>query len=212
MKRIKKPLVALLIVLLLGIVSLPIHAQSSSAVVAQVDRTNLTTDDLLVLTVTIDTQGGSSTQPILPPIDGLEILSRSSGTQMSMVNGNVTIQSTYQYQLQPTRTGEITIDPINVFVNGAPQLTEPITIQVTQGNGTPSAPPSGSRSLFGSLLPSFPSFPSFPSLPSMPSVSPSPSQQMDPSEIPGQLAGQDFFVEGKVNNPNPYQGEQIVYT
>ena len=29
---------------------------------------------------------------------------------------------------------------------------------------------------------------------------------------PTELAGQDFFVESEVDNPNPYQGEQVLYT
>ena len=33
-----------------------------------------------------------------------------------------------------------------------------------------------------------------------------------PGRCTYRVSGQDFFIEGEVSNPNPYQGEQVMYT
>ena len=35
---------------------------------------------------------------------------------------------------------------------------------------------------------------------------------LDPADAPTELTGQAFFIEAEVDNPNPYQGEQVLYT
>ena len=42
----------------------------------------------------------------------------SSGVQMRTVNGNTTTQTVTQYQLQPLRTGDLTIPGFQIVVDG----------------------------------------------------------------------------------------------
>ena len=222
MKKSKLIVVALVTLLLVGVFALPALAQSP--VTAEVDRTRLSTDEALLLKVTIDSSAGQATQPVLPALDGFELLGSSSGTQISIVNGDMNMQATYSYSLHPTQAGQIVLNPVTVQIDGQVYSTQPIMIEVSQRTGQAQpAPNQGIPAMPGfPTRPNFPSIPGFPNLnnlfPSMPAnptnpANPAnPAAPMDPADAPTELVGQPFFVEAEVDNPNPYQGEQLLYT
>jgi hypothetical protein len=222
MKKSKLSVVALVTLLLAGVFALPVLAQSP--VTAEVDRTRLSTDEALLLKISIDSSAGQATQPVLPALDGFELLGSSSGTQISIINGDMNMQATYSYSLHPIQIGQLVINPIEVQIDGQVYSTQPIMIEVSQGTGQAQpAPNQGIPSMPGfPTRPNFPTIPGFPNLnnlfPSMPGapvnpVNPtSPAAPMDPADVPNELVGQPFFVEAEVDNPNPYQGEQVLYT
>ena len=219
MRKTKSIIVGLIITLLFGLTAIPAFAQSQDIVKAEVDRTNLSTDEVLVLTVSVDTSYGSPSRPQLPALDEFELLGSSSGTQISIINGNVSQQATFNYRLHPIQSGDLVIDPVMVTIGGITYHTEPIQVNVTQGNGQVQSAPQPSQTLPG--FPSIPGFPNFPSIPGFPSLpgslsAPSAPQDivlpMDPAEAPAALIGRDFFVEAVIDNPTPYVGEQIIYT
>ena len=209
----------LIALLILGLMALPVLGQSP--VTAEVDRNFLSTDDALVLTVAIDTSTGDAARPTLPTMNDFQILGSSSGTQITVVNGDMTVQETYNYSLRPLREGAITIDPITVQINGQVHSTQPITIEVTQGTGqVQPAPNPGLPSSPGGAFPTIPGFPNlnqllppgFQTMPGAPGGQVQPAQPLDPADMPTELQGQDFFIEAEVDNPNPFQGEELVYT
>lgn len=209
MKKTTKVITAIISVLLMGILALPAAAQSP--VTATVDRNRLSTDEVLTLTVTVDSSAGQPSQPALPPLDGFEILGSSSGTQISLINGEMSMQASYSYSLHPTQTGQLTISPISVQVGGQVYNTEPITVEVSQGTGQVQPSPNQG-------IPGMPGFPTRPNMPGFPNLnnffgsSPGQAQPLDPAEAPTELIGQDFFIEAEVDKPNPFLGEQVLYT
>ncbi|UCC53519.1 MAG: BatD family protein, partial [Anaerolineaceae bacterium] len=222
MKKTKVFVVTIISLLLIGVFALPGSAQSP--VTAEVDRNRLSTDEVLVLKVTIDSTAGQASQPALPALDGFEILGSSSGTQISIVNGDMNMQATYSYSLHPTQAGQLMINPVSVQIDGQLYSTQPIMIEVSQGTGqVQPAPNQGIPSMPGfPTRPNFPNIPGFPNLnnlfptmPGMPSNQVNPGNTappMDPADAPTELVGQPFFIEALVDNPNPYQGEQVLYT
>ena len=96
MKRAKYLIVVVIVALLLVAGVLPAAAQSGGPVSAQVDRTSLTTDDRLTLVVTVDASAGDASQPMLPALDGFQVLGSSRGSQMSIINGIMSSQNYYQ--------------------------------------------------------------------------------------------------------------------
>jgi len=201
-----------LVLALTGVI--PVHAQTSPAkpvLFAEVDRTNISTDDTIILTVTVDMFEASLSKPQMPALTGFEVIGRNNATQISMLNGDMTVQETYQYYLRPVKTGELIIEPITLSVYGSTYSTDPIVIQASQGTGNPNPLPQSSRP----SSPNLPAFPNFPSLPNFPSIDagiPFDSQPMDPVLAPAELAGRDYFLEAGVDNLAPYQGEQVLYT
>ncbi len=216
MRRVKFLAIAIVAIVLLGLAVAPTYAQAQDVVVAEVDRNDITTDDILNLTVAIDSSLGDPSQPVLPVLDGFEVLGTSRGTQMTIINGDMSMQTTYRYSLRPVARGDFVIEPISVSSNGNVYYTAPIAVRVSQGTGLPSQPNSP-LSLFPSLsnFPGLSNFPSLGNLPTLPNQPTSPSAPslvpVDPAPAPMELSGQDFFVEAVVDNPNPFQGQQINY-
>jgi hypothetical protein len=195
---------------LMFITTIPVYAQSSTSQAvlhAEIDRNNITTDDTIILTVTVDMFESGLSSPQLPALDGFQIVSQNNSSQISMVNGDMTVQEIYQYYLRPENVGNIIIDPITLTIHGTVYSTEPIIVNVSQGTGKLNPPPKPSS-------PSFPNFPNFPSLNSIPSLGfdiPLGAEPMDPSLAPEGLTGRDYFLEAEVDKSNAYQGEQIQY-
>ena len=226
MKKSKVLIIGIISVLLIGLLALPAGAQSP--VTAEVDRSSLSTDEALTLKVSIDSSAGQPSQPALPPLDGFELLGSSSGTQISIVNGDMSMQATYSYTLHPLQAGQLIINPIAVQIDGQVYSTEPIVVEVSQGTGQ--VQPSPNQGI--PAMPGFPTRPNslgFPTIPGFPNLNnlfqnmPSTgslgnqAQPLDPDpraggDAPTELVGQPFFIEAEVDNPNPYQGEQVIYT
>jgi len=206
-------LIALVALALLGVAVGTTQAQGQDVVTAQVDRAAITTDDSLRLTVSIDDAAGKATQLVMPPMDGFQVLSSSSGHQISIVNGKTSRHTTYQYQLQPLGTGQLTIGTIAVELNGVFYTTEPIVVTVTQGTGVAQQPtsPFSVLSQLGNMgnLSSF-----FGPQGSQVAAAPpaTNSVAIEPAAAPAELTGQEYYLEAMVDNPNPYQGQQLTYT
>lgn len=171
---------------LLALVSLfvvvdPLYAQSPS-ITAEVDRNRISINEQVILSIVIT--GEASTPPALPSLD-FEIIGTSRGSQISIVNGNMTTQSTHSFTLQPKRTGNLNIDSIEVEIDGQSYKSAPIMIRVgrIQGQNQGSA-----------------------------SAQPTPEPDDADTNAPTTLEEQDFFIEAEVDNLSPYIGQQIVYT
>jgi len=221
MKKVSAILIALVALALFGVAVDTAQAQGQDVVMAQVDRKAITIGETLRLTLSIDDAAGKVTQLVMPPMNDFLVLSSSSGHQISIVNGKTSRQTTYQYHLQPVGIGQSTIGTIAVEINGSFYTTEPIVVTVTQGAGVaqqPTSPFSGGVSGSSSLsqllsqLGNMGNLSSF--FGSQPSAAPpaANSVAIEPAAAPAELTGQDYYLEAMVDNPNPYQGQQLTYT
>jgi hypothetical protein len=130
MKR--KVAMILISLLALALLAVPALAQQAEVITAAVDRNDVTTDEMILLTVAVN---GVNARPELPVLNGFNVVGSSQSTQISLINGDLSVQGVYQFQLQPTQTGVLTIDPITVELNGQNFSTPPIQVQVSQGQG-----------------------------------------------------------------------------
>lgn len=127
-------LVAVLILSLVGTGA--VQAQAQSPIHAEVDRTVLSTDEMLVLTVTVSSTTAFNTPtPNLPDLQGFQVVGTSSSSQLSIVNANITSRLVRVYRLQPYETGDLVIGPVSVTLDGQTYSSLPITVHVTQGTG-----------------------------------------------------------------------------
>jgi hypothetical protein len=144
-----KLVVALIAVIGLIAVATPAFAQGgSNPLSVTVDRNSLTTDETLTLKIDVTTDGRQHVQPIVPALDGFNVVGQSSSTQSTIVNGVGSYRVVYDIRLQPSRAGSLTIPAISVDLDGTIIRSEPIAVEVEQGTGqvgTPSqavSPPS----------------------------------------------------------------------
>ena len=225
MNKKQKVFITIISAILLSLLSIPAFAQSQEVVRAEVDRSEITIDEFLTLSVWVDTGYGPASEPALPAMEGFDVVGTSTSTQMSIINGSVTSEKVFHYTLRPRAAGEFNIGSITVVQNGQNHNTRPITVNVSQGTGQMQTPPQ-SGSPGSPSVPSIPGFPSFPSNPGFPSLSSllqnfgfdipvdvqESVEQLDPSSIPSELSEHAYFVEAEVDNDSPYLGEQITYT
>jgi hypothetical protein len=191
-------------------------AQSIDVVEAFVDRDLIYLDEQLTLTVVVNTEGAKASLPELPPLGAFTIVSSSTGSQISIINGQMSTQAYYQYTLQARQIGEQVIDPIKVTLNGNTYNSIPIKIQVEAGPGQtpPRAVQPSQLTLPGFQLLQPGGMPSIADLLAMlnPGTSSNTLPRRTNTEIPQALQGQDYYLEAKVDNAAPYQGDQVVYT
>ena len=125
----KSSIVNCLLLLLVLIQSSTVFAQVF--IEATVDKNVLTTDERLTLTVQMDAQPDNS--PVLAGLQGFRVVGSSSASQISIVNGVTQASFAYRFQLQPTEVGSFQIEPIVVTIDGQQYETNPINVEVTQG-------------------------------------------------------------------------------
>jgi len=110
-----------------------------------VDKTKVGTDDILTLTVEISGENAAHVgKPRLPAIDNFSVLgsSSSSSSAVTIINGRMksNITKSYEFSLQPQKTGKFIIPPISVKYKHKTFTTEPITITVVSGSTEPAPP------------------------------------------------------------------------
>ncbi len=115
------PLLALLLLLTAA-------GPGTAAVRASLDRDTVYESD--VFTLTIENDGRSSNlQPNLAPLEkDFEVLGTSTSTQVSIINGQRSDKTRWHVQLQPRRTGQLRIPPLDV----GGEKTAAITLKVSE--------------------------------------------------------------------------------
>ena len=131
--------IGLLVATALVVLAQPSAAQS---VRATVDATEVTLNDQVVLTVTIEGRHGS--EPILPPLPDFEIIFRGQSSQVRIVNGLTSSSISYRYYLLPKRPGTFVIGPARAELDGVEYASRPFQLRVLEA----SAQPRQSREVF----------------------------------------------------------------
>jgi hypothetical protein len=98
---------------------------------ATVDKSMLSLNDRIVLTVTI-TGLRDAPQPILPPLDSFSVADAGRSTRIQIVNNRTTMSTSYEYILTPLKTGTQVIGPITVNYQGQAYRTKPIDVEVVK--------------------------------------------------------------------------------
>lgn len=122
-----------------------VRAQDSPLQVT-VDRTELSTDDRLTLSVTVRGTQTGLPQPALPTLPDFNIEGQSNSSQMTLINGDLTVNLTSYYVLRPIQTGTLTIPSISITIDGQTYTSAPIEVTVRPGmnpvsGSAPSASP-----------------------------------------------------------------------
>jgi hypothetical protein len=92
---------------------------------AQLDRLTLPLGESAQLAITI--KGSQAVEPNIPAVDGLEITPIGQQSSMQVINGAVSAEVRYIYQVTPNRSGSFTIPAIGVTGGGS---TQPVAFRV----------------------------------------------------------------------------------
>jgi len=118
----------------------PPTTSAQSPISATVDRARLSLDEQVTLTVTVTGDFLNIPNPDLSQLQDFVVVSSSTSTQVSIVNGQMSSQKIFIYRLQPLTEGTLTIGPLSLTVGGQLYQTDPIEVEVVAG-GSPVVPP-----------------------------------------------------------------------
>lgn len=167
---------------------------------AQIDRETITLSDTLRLTIVI--RGGSAlTTPEIPAKGNFEVVGRSSGNVIEIINGEMSVTNTFEYMLRPVQAGKFSIGPITTHIDGRTFSAGPVQVTVLETGGPGYKP-----------LPEPTPYPPGPP-PTITPGYPQDPQDVFPSAAPPQEPQRpDTFVTAQVDKQSAYVGEQILYT
>ncbi len=117
-----------LYVVLLFFIVLNIFAE----VTLSVDKRDLSIEDRLELNITIKGGQGSGDIAIANLEDSWEVQSAGSSSRMTIVNGKVSSEKTYQYLLYPKKVGVFEIGPVTLNLNGKDERSNKVKVKVTK--------------------------------------------------------------------------------
>ncbi len=105
-------------------------------VTASVDKQELTLEDSIYFSVMVEgTQ--NSPPPELPILDTFKIRPLGSSSSAQIINGDQSSSITYNFVLIPKETGNFTINPVTVEIDGSKYKTTPITLIVREVSAIP---------------------------------------------------------------------------
>jgi uncharacterized protein (DUF58 family) len=131
----------LIVGLLLFLSFVPIAQAQDINFEASVDRTEVSTDEQITLTVSVSGNVKSIPEPELPPLNDFSVYSAGRSHNFSYTNGQLSSSVTFNYILAPRKAGKFTIGPAKITVDDKTFETTPIEITVTAGGETEETPP-----------------------------------------------------------------------
>lgn len=167
-------------------------AATAQSVEVTADRTRIAEDETVTLNIVLEGKFDDTTGPEMPDF---EVVGRSTGSSMSIINGVVTRQQQVVLRLAPRRAGALTIGPIAMRRDGKPVATSvAITIQV--GAATPAPVPSPDPAMA----------PEDESTDPVP-AEPEPEPAAPGATVPERLAGRQAFLIARTPDRTLYAGE-----
>ncbi len=134
----------------LCIPALAVVSHADDTITATLHQTEIEAGESAQLTVTLST-GTDAGKPLLPDVKGLRFIPRGQSTRMQFVNGRMSTNVTFVYEIQALDEGVYTIPPVQIRLSGRIIETDPMTLSVTGGarSRLPAMPPSSGLGTFG---------------------------------------------------------------
>lgn len=197
--------------LFLYCLSLPLAARAAFDptgihMTASVNKTVLTTEEELTLTVTVDGAAGDFA-PQLPSLPSFNVYGRAVAKQIQ----NFHAVSTFEYLLLPRFAGKATIGPITLEYGNKTYQTQPITVTVYRpGSAQAAATPPAQGNIDTAVPSSTQRAAQTPSAP--PAASAAAPAGMPPLERTlynqaAKLGAQDYFMTAAVSDASPYANQ-----
>ena len=154
------------------------------AIETSVSRSVLPVGEQLVLDIIISNANGRIEQPMIGPIDGFTSYSQGRSQELSIVNGQSSSRSIFSYVLVANSSGEKTIGPFQVVIDGKEYKVSPVKVTVNQGITPP---------VFGGAQTS--------------------ASTLSPRAMPsGVTNDQDIFVKAWLDKDEVYVNEPVILT
>jgi hypothetical protein len=133
------------LLLLCGLAPARVCAEDVS-VTATVDKTTVSLDDYIMLTVAVE---GTRAEPMLSGLDDFKFSSRGSSSQVRFINGRISSSKEFTFLLQPVKPGTFTIGPFSVVHKKKTYTSDTITLTIVKNPvGATGIDPDANRAVF----------------------------------------------------------------
>ncbi len=190
--------------LFLSGISAGARGATTAGVTAAVDRTDLSLGETVTLEIVMSGEFDQAKGPEMPDF---QVVGRSSGSSISIINGQVSRQQKTTVSIAPTKPGKLTIGKIELLKDGRVIASSPpikITVRDGEGEPPPAQAPSGQQ----------------PGMPSYGNQGPDPADQVtdepeqtDPvspaMSVPQKYADKSAFLLARIPDRPMYAGEPV---
>lgn len=98
----------------------------------QLDRTTAAVGETVTLTLRVDGANLRGGHPPIPPVPGLEITPDGQSSQITIINGQRSMQMQRTYQIELQKPGDYTIASFNVPTDAGTLKTRPLSLKVAK--------------------------------------------------------------------------------
>ncbi len=116
-------------------------AFAQTTIKAEVDKTSITTDEVLTYKLIITSLEKSVPTPQLPKFTGFKEISSAQSSSVTFTKGNMKTKVVYAFVLVPNDTGKFKIEPCSIEIRNETFSTADFEIEVKQGKPKPKAGP-----------------------------------------------------------------------
>lgn len=112
-------------------------AFADTSIKAQIDKTSLTTDEVLTYQVTIESDVRKLPAPKLPPLEGFITASQAKSSTISWGKDGVKAVVTYVFVLAPKSSGKFKIGAVSIKIGNQDYVSDSFDIEVSPGKPKP---------------------------------------------------------------------------
>lgn len=114
-----------------------VFAQTS--IKAEIDKTSLTTDEVLAYKLIITSLDREIPSPQLPKFTGFKIISSAQSSSVTFIGGTMKTIVVYTFVLAPADSGKLKIEQAYIVINKEKFSTGAFEIEVKKGSASPNA-------------------------------------------------------------------------
>ncbi len=177
----------------------------AASVSANLDKTSAHVHEEIHLTIRVEDASGNIQAPRIQGIDGFDIFYTGRASHLSFINGVSSSSVDFNYVLMPIKSGNFSLPPIEIPVGGQTFRTEPVQVQILQGEDSPD-PASVNPPMLPNYQPPAPN--PFP-VAQQPVAAPVPSQG---NNAPPPMGDDNIYVVAHTDKTTAYPNEQVLLT
>ncbi len=112
-------------------------AAGDPTLTVEVDRHEVRTGGVIILTVNLEGFSRGASEPQLPSTDGFDVYDAGRSTNISLINGHLSKRTTYTYQLLARKAGDYEFGPVVVEDDGTTYRSDTVSLTALPAGGVP---------------------------------------------------------------------------
>jgi hypothetical protein len=112
-------------------------AFAQTSIKAEVDKTSITTDELLTYKIIITSHEEKLPAPQVPKFEGFNVVSQAQSSTVTFAKSKIKTILVYAFILSPAAIGKFKIEPACIKIENQAFSSDAFEIEVTQGKAEP---------------------------------------------------------------------------